>query len=201
VAKKKRAATRRVTRRARIPKKSTGAARRAAAPESPLPAGVHLSINQAAQEFGHDRATIAKRVRELGLSPAGERQGHPVFRLRDLLTMERHGPDGDADPDKMSPFERQAHYKAESEKQRVNLARGQLMQREAAEVEWSRVLRVIALELDTVVDEIERDVGASQSVLEKIEAKLDVVRERMYESIIAESGDEEHGAGAVPESE
>lgn len=153
--------------------------------DTELGAGVHLSISSAAEEFGHDRRTITKRLAELGLKPAGERQGYPVYRLRDLLEMERKAPDGKHDPDKMSPFERQAHYKAESEKLKVDLERGALMRREDAESEWSKVINVIAMELDTIVDEIERDIGASPLVLEKIEAKLDVIRERMYVGVIA----------------
>ena len=54
---------------------------------------VLLSISQAATEFGRDRATVAKRIAELGLQPTGKRRGYPVFRVRDLIEIERTTPD------------------------------------------------------------------------------------------------------------
>jgi predicted metal-dependent phosphoesterase TrpH len=165
---------------------------------------VHLSISQAAEEFGRHRQTVAKRIRELGIQASGERQGYPVYRLRDLLAIERTHEDGAQNPDKLNPFERQAHFKAESERLKVDLERGELLRREDVEQEWARVVSAIALELDTVVDEIERDVGASPLVCEKIEEKLDVIRERMYQRIHAEPVDgdqadeDEPDAGPVP---
>lgn len=162
---------------------------------------VFLSISQAAEEFGHHRQTIAKRVRELSIQSAGERQGYPIYRLRDLLEIERKSEPGVVDPDKLTPFERQAHFKAESERLKVDQERGGLLRREDVEEEWARVLRAIALELDTVVDEIERDVGAPALVLEKIEQKLDVIRERMYQRVTAPDQAEGGGDAAVPSAE
>lgn len=158
---------------------------------------VALSVNQAAEEFGHDRRTVTKRIRELNIQPFGARQGHPVYRLRDLIEIERKSANGAQDPDKLNPFERQAHFKAESERLKVDLERGSLLRREDVEEEWARVLRAIALELDTVVDEIERDVGASPLVCEKIEQKLDVIRERMYQRIVEQPAEEDQD-DAVP---
>lgn len=164
--------------------------------------GVLLSINQAATEFGHDRRTVTKRIAELAIAPVDKRNGAPVYRLRDLLEMERRSPDGAHDPDKMSPFERQAHFKAETERLKVDLERRELLRREDVETEWARVLRAVALELDTMVDEIERDVGASPLILEKIEAKVDVIRERMYESVVSGSdGEDQEGDGEAEPAE
>jgi len=147
-------------------------------------AGVLLSINEAAEEFGCDRHTLSKRVRDANLFGAGDRNGYPVYRLRDLIRAWRAAEDGNRNPDNMTPFERQAHFKAESERLRLDIARGAALKREIAEMEWARVLKSIALELDTIVDELERDVGLSTAQLEKIEEKLDAVRTRMYERIV-----------------
>lgn len=135
-----------------------------------------LSINQAAEEFGRDRATITRGVNKLGLVPAGERGGFRVYRLRDLMQIERKDADGAIDPDKLTAFERQAHFRAESERMRLDVERQRLVRAEDVETEWARVLKVIALELDVLVDEIERDVGASPAILQKIEAKIDVIQ-------------------------
>ena len=48
-------------------------------------APVLLSVSEAAREFGYHRQTIAKRIAELGIRPSGTRNGHPVYRVRDLL--------------------------------------------------------------------------------------------------------------------
>lgn len=152
--------------------------------------GVLLSINQAADEFGHDRRTITKRIAELQIQPADTRKGHPVYRLRDLLAMERTTPEGAPDPDKMSPFERQAHYKAEAERLKVDLQRGVLLKREDVEREWSRVLKIISLELSTMVDALERDLGLDPLVLERIEERIDQIRRQMHGAIVAPVEDE-----------
>lgn len=149
---------------------------------------VLVSINQAAHVFERDRATLTKRIAALGIEPAGKRRGFPVYSARDLNRALSVDDAGQRNPERMTPFERSAHYKGESEKLRVDQERRQLLRREDVESEWASVLRAIALELDTVVDEIERDVGASQPVLEKIEAKIDVIRERMYQRV--ERGDD-----------
>lgn len=147
--------------------------------------GVLLSIRQASEEFECDRTALSKKIRDAGLLPVA---GGEQYRLRDLLRVHRSGADGKADPDKMTPFERQAHFRGEAERMRVDLERGRLLRAEDVEAEWARVLKVVSHELDLVVDEIERDVGASAAVLEKIEAKLDVIRQRMYNGIVDDAG-------------
>lgn len=149
-----------------------------------LPPGVLLSVNQAAAEFGNDRRTITKRIADLGIRPADERGGFAVYRLRDLLELERRNGRGETDPEKLPPYERLSFYKAESERLRVNLERGQLLRRDQVEQEWSRVLKLLAQQLDTLVDEIERDAGASKTVLELIDRKIDEMRERAYLGIV-----------------
>jgi phage terminase Nu1 subunit (DNA packaging protein) len=160
---------------------------------------VLLSINQSAEEFGRDRATITRGVNKLGLVPAGERGGFPVYRLRDLMQIERKDADGVIDPDKLTPFERQAHFRAESERMRLDVERGRLVRAEDVETEWARVLKAIALELDVLPDEIERDVGASPVIIEKVEAKIDLIRERMFARIAAAGTTD--AAGTVPPGE
>lgn len=165
--------------RAQAPKRSSK--KRSA--DDPLPPGVHLSINEAAAEFGKDRRTVTKRIVELGLRSSGERSGFPVYRLRDLLLMDRRDADGQIDPEKLPPMERLTYYKAETEKLQLNAERGETIRRADHEAEMSRVLKIVARELETVVDEVERDVGASPDVLAKIETKIDQIRERMYVGI------------------
>lgn len=153
---------------------------------------VLVSINQASYVFERDRATVTKRIAALGIAPAGKRRGHSIYSMRALRRMDLLDDEGQQDPDKMTPFERAAHYKAEAERMRVDQERRLLLRRENVEGEFARVLRVIAQELDTLVDEVERDVGASQMVLEKLEDKIDVIRQRMADGIY--SGHNENGS-------
>jgi hypothetical protein len=148
------------------------------------PPGVLLSESQIGEEFCMDRRTVKKRLADSGVKPVAKRNGYDVFRLKEVAAMLMNTEEGKADPDKMTPFERQAHYKAESEKLRVEQERGMLLQREDSETEMARVLKVVAQELDVMVDEIERDCGATPEQLAKIEAKADLIRKRMYDGIV-----------------
>jgi hypothetical protein len=146
------------------------------------PLGVWLSLNQAAEEFSCDRGALTRQVGAAGLAPDADGR----FRLRDLVRVRLSAADGKADPDKMTPFERQAHFRAEAERMRLDAERGLLIRADDVETEWARVLKIISQDLDVVVDEIERDVGASPAVLEKVEAKIDACRQRMYNRIVGE---------------
>lgn len=163
------------------------------------PLGVWLSLNQAAEEFSCDRGALTRKAGAAGLLASADGK----YRLRDLLRVQLAAADGKADPDKMTPFERQAHFKAESERMRLAVECGRLIRAEDVETEWARVLKVIAQDLDVLADEIERDVGASPAVLEMIEAKIDAIRERMYKRIVESphDGAQDDAAGAVPISE
>lgn len=125
------------------------------------------------------------------------RDGFPVYRLRDLLEMDLRGPDGSIDPEKLNPFERAAWYKAERERLAVNAERGLTIERADHEREIARVLKIVAHELEVCVDEVERDIGATPAVLTKLEQKMDAIRERIYNGIVAdddvedEDGDED----------
>ncbi len=141
------------------------------------PDQILLSVSQAADEFGCRRSTFSKRLRRFKIQPSGTRRGWPVYQLHDLIAMERAYRNPNIDPESLTEYERLAFFKGESARLKVNLERGRLLRCEDVDAEWARVLRAIALELDTVVDEIERDVGAAPAVLEKIERKVLRIRE------------------------
>ncbi len=159
--------------------------------ESGQPAlDVLVSINQAAHVFARDRATITKRIANFGIAPKTKRGGHPVYSARELNEkLNQFEDDGTRNPDKMTPPDRLSHYKAEAEKNKVNLERGALSRREDVEAEWARVVKIVALELDTIVDQVERDIGAAPLVLTRIEQQIDKVRERIFQKVIADEED------------
>lgn len=158
--------------------------------------GVCLSLTQMAEEFARDPETIKKRIVELDIRPTGKRNGFPVYRLRDLMRMERLDETGKLDPSKMRPAERSAFYRSENDRLTFERDCGLLFERHEIEAELAAVFRVVTQELDTLVDELERDVQPSPIVLSRIEDKLLLARERMYQAIA--EGKTTSGALAAP---
>jgi hypothetical protein len=155
-----------------------------------LPPGVLLSIRQFADECGHDRDTVTKRVRAAGVAPAASRGGHPVYRLRELIQSVMVTTDGgDIDPDKLKPFERHAFYKAEREKLQLEVERAELLTSLDVEQRFAATFKSIAEFFDTLPDVIERDCGANAMMITKIEERLDQLREQLYTEITEESDD------------
>jgi len=161
-----------------------------------LPAGVLLSLRQFADESGRDRDTIGKRVKAAGLNPAGKRGGHPVYRLRDLLQAAYvTDDDGQMDPDRLDPFARHAFYKGEREKMQLQVERSELLSSLEVEQRFAAVFKAVADCLDTLPDLIERDCAATPMQVERIQTRLDEVREDLYERLNA-SEDEDAGGTA-----
>lgn len=153
-----------------------------------LPAGLHASIRQIAEETGFDRDTVAKKISESSVAPSGKRGGHPVYRLRDVLpALYVHGADGQTDPQKLDPFRRKAHYQAEAERLDLDRKSGELIPRIEVEQEQARVFLAIALTLDTIPDLVERDCGATADQLQRIERAIDEAREKLYAELAAET--------------
>lgn len=146
--------------------------------------GVKVSIRQFAEETGIHRDTIVKRIDAAGLKPSGERAGHPVYRLKDLLRAAyQTAEDGAVDPDKLEPFKRQAHYKAEHLKLQVETEQGELIPRIEVEQESARVMRVQSMFLDTLPDVLERDCGLSAQTVAVLEKRIDRAREDLYKAL------------------
>jgi hypothetical protein len=160
-----------------------------------LPTGTNLSIRQLAEECGFDRDTIAKRIRNAGLIPAGKKGGHDVYRLREVLpVLFKMGEDGKQDPEKLDPFQRKAYYQAEREALELSVSRRDLIPRIECEEEDARVFKILAQACDTLPDILERDCGLSGEQLFVVEKVLDNAREQIYQELV-ESGDDQapHG--------
>jgi hypothetical protein len=156
-----------------------------------LPAGIHCSLRQIAEETGLDRDTVQKRISAANVVPSGKRGGHPVYRLREVLKPLMMGTDdGRMDPDKLEPYQRQAHYKAELDRLKLEQETRELIPRIEAEQEQARNFRITALMLDTLPDIVERDCGVTPEVLARIERTVDECRETLYKQLAAEDEDE-----------
>lgn len=142
------------------------------------------SINALAEEFGVDRRTVKRRVE--GIPPAGEVNGYPAWRLRDVAVavMGPQVASPDADPDVLPPSERLNHYRAEREK--AKWLSEQRFQIPVAEVEQvvATAFKSMAAALDTLPDVLERDCALRPEEVERAIAVIDGAREGMYQQLL-----------------
>lgn len=146
--------------------------------------GVTLTLTEISEEFQRDYETIRKRITNLQIIPTGRRGKFPVYRLKDCMRMERMDEEGMIDPNKLSLADQKAYWQAEKERLDVTKKKGETYTRPDIEEEWSRVFKIVTRELDTLVDHLERDLQPGPIVLSRIEAKLDELRESMYQEIV-----------------
>lgn len=143
------------------------------------------SINALAEEFGIDRRTVKKRLD--GIPAAGEVNGHPAWRLRDVAIAVM-GPQGASaigvDPDELPPSERLNHYRAEREK--AKWLEEQRFQIPMAEVEQvvATAFKSLASALDTLPDVLERDCALRPEEVERAIAVIDGAREGLYQQLL-----------------
>jgi hypothetical protein len=144
-------------------------------------AGIHCSLRQIAEETQLDRDTVQRRIAAANVIPSGKRGGHPVYRLRDVLkAVMLKDEEGRTDPDKLEPYQRQAHYKAELDRLKLDQETRELIPRIEVEQEQARILRVMAQTLDTLPDLVERDCGATPAQVQRIERAVDECREALF---------------------
>jgi hypothetical protein len=158
--------------------------------------GIHCSMRQIAEECGLDRDTVQKRIAAANIVPSAKRGGHPVYRLRDVLKAVMLKDDGGRlDPDKLEPYQRQAHYKAELDRLKLETETRELIPRIEVEQEQARTMRIVALMFDTLPDIIERDCGVPGDVLARIERTVDDCRERLAKQLAEEDEEAEAATG------
>jgi hypothetical protein len=144
--------------------------------------GLTASIRAYAEECGLDRDTLSRRLTESGAKPAckGPR-GHPEYRIRDLIAAQFGTVE---DPDQLDPFRRQAHYRCELDKLKLQTERGELVPRIECEQEQARGMKLVARVFDTLPDVIERDCGAPPAILARIEKALDAARVELHGMLV-----------------
>lgn len=134
---------------------------------------------------------IAQLVRQ-GVIP---KAGRALFRLADSVrayvkyiqqTATRQ--DGTiADPEKLSPFLRKAHYAAERDKLKLRAEVGELIPHGDVEEGYAIIFKVVARFADTLPDIMERDCGCTSQQLAKIEERLDAMRNELQATIVHET--------------
>lgn len=90
------------------------------------------------------------------------------------------------DPDRMTPRERNEHYRAEREKTRHLADIGQLVPAADVDREMGILVKTVAQALDTLPDILERDCGLPPRAIERSQRVIDEVREGMYLQLTAD---------------
>jgi len=149
---------------------------------------VRLSIARLAEEFGMARETVSKRLAQANVSADGKRNGYPVYRLRDacpaILQPVGLGEDGEIDPRKLPPQDRNAWFASELRRLETELKTGQLVP--AAELESSLAdnAKTLVQFLETLPDQLERDVNLSPEQIEGMHASIDRARQGLYDRLV-----------------
>nr|WP_255773279.1 DUF1441 family protein [Halorhodospira sp. 9622] len=139
-----------------------------------------FSINRLSQVTGMARETITKRLN--GVQPAGMKNGHPVYHFREAgpaLYGESAGASS-ADPEEMTPSDRDRWYASEIKRLEYEKSLGRLIPAEEARQAWSEALKSMMLALETLTDLVERDAGLNPEQARVIEATVDRVRRQLY---------------------
>lgn len=158
--------------------------------------GIHVSINGLAGEIRSTHETITKRLTEASVQPSGQKRGFPVYRLGDVWrAMTGQTPEGVRDPEKLLPFERHAHYKAEREKIDFERELGLLIPATDLERVLAHVFKCVSRNYDTLPDILERDGALTAAALAVVERRLDAARRELRAAITEGLNDSDAVAG------
>ncbi len=147
------------------------------------------SVARLAEEFGIDRRTATKRIRDAGIAPSGKRNGHDTYRLADVaLAMSGFagaagGEGGVVDPRDLPPMERRAFFQSENERLKVETTVGQLVPALEVEADYAELVKTLVQFFDTLPDVLERKAGLRPDQVDKVQEQCDRLRQKMYEKI------------------
>ena len=139
--------------------------------------GVLLSLSTLGRELGVHRQTVAKRLSDAGIRPAGEKGGHALWRLRDAIQACQILTAGAvSDPAALPPMERRAWYQSERERTALDREQGALVPVDEVREQLALVLKITSQMLETLPDRLERDGALAPSALPLVEQAIDAVR-------------------------
>lgn len=153
------------------------------------------SVSKIGQAFGLDRRTVAKRLQESGVSPAGSKRGNPTYALADIgpaLFGEKTPIAGGVNLDQF-PDARKAWYQSENERLKFEEKIKQLIPAHEFARELSMLAKTVAAGLDSLPDMLERDAGLSPASIERVQHVIDALREEMYQAAVADMESADNG--------
>ena len=147
-----------------------------------------FSVRRLADEFGIARETVSRRLADANVVSSGNRNGHPVYRLRDaataILRPSALGDDGQIDPRKLPPQERNAWYASELRRLDTEMKTGQLVPAAQFEFELSENAKSLVQFLETLPDQLERDANLLPEQIEAMHASIDRARQGLYDRLV-----------------
>jgi hypothetical protein len=154
-----------------------------------------VSISRIAELLGMDRKTVSKRLLDANVPQAGKRDGYPVYDGRQaceacLLPQTLAGEDGPLDPRQMKPMDRRAWFQSERERISLEADARQLIPAGEVESEMAELVRGFVQFLDTLGDQLERDVGLTAEQVEAANKSIAKQRGALYAQLQAEDQDE-----------
>jgi len=159
------------------------------------PRALDLSIRRLAEEFAMARETIAKRLTAANVRPSGTRSGHPVYRLRDvcpaLFANAALDENGEFDPRQLKPSDRLAWYRSEHERVQLLEVSRQLIPAIEVQSEMAEMVRLFVQFLDTLGDQLERDVGLDAMTVDALNKSVAKHRAKLYAHLHEVVGDVE----------
>jgi hypothetical protein len=147
------------------------------------------SIARLADEFGIDRRTATKRIREGGVPPLGKRGGNDVYRLADVAGVlvggfGAVGPGAVVDPRDLPPTERRAWFQSENERLAAEQTIGTLVPAAEVESDYAALVKLVVQFFDTLPDVLERDCELTPAQVVRVQEACDAVRQKMYDSVM-----------------
>lgn len=140
-----------------------------------------------------DRRTVAKRIRDSGIPPAGTRNGYDVYQLARVAPALLGFIAADAtvvDPRDLPPIERRAYYQSENERLEAEQTLGLLVPAAEVEADYADLVKTVVQFMETLPDVLERDCSLAPENVMRVQAACDQVRMQMYKRI---SGDVDAG--------
>lgn len=151
------------------------------------------SVARLAEEFGVDRRTATKRIRDAGIAPSGKRNGHDTYRLADValamsgITGTAGAEGGVVDPRDLPPMERRAFFQSENERLKVETTVGNLIPALEVEADYAALVKKFVQFLDTLPDVLERKLALRPEQVDKVQEQCDRLRQELYEKIVDDS--------------
>lgn len=142
------------------------------------------SIRSYCEEHGHDRDTVARKLMDAGITPAGTERGNAVYRESDLHLVACSGHDGAP----RDPHRRKSYFAAELDRIKLEKTCGELIPRVEVEEEYARLVKIMVQFLESLPDKMERDCGLGAAVISKLETWLDETRQDLYRAALNEEG-------------
>lgn len=153
-----------------------------------------VSISRVAELLRMDRATVAARLANANVKPAGMRDGYPVYDGRQAIEAALGpvlGSDPDTtDPKKLKPMERRAWYQSERERLALETDAKQLIPAAEVHEQMAEMARTFVQFLDTLPDVLERLVHMRPDQIEEMHKVIYAERQRFYEMTEREESDD-----------